>query len=166
MHSGCSVVVHEEDHRFSSMVEDDSKLSREDQRLAEMWLVIWDMENLVCIHIERKKVGDDPVSLCTLLPGVARCSSKWTLKRVQECLGISCEALRDLKANLGPYLLPLKRATIRLRNQHRKKKELKRLTCTINYDAKVKSVSRERSKGRASSLTLLSLKVFCRMLGG
>lgn len=78
------------------------------------------MENLICIHIEREKVGDDPMSLCTLL-GALR---NGFFRKFKSAWGFH---VRDLKTNLGPSLLPLKWATIRLQNQHRKKKELKRL---------------------------------------
>lgn len=79
-----------------------------------MLLVLRDIENLVCNQTEREKLGDYLEPLCTLLLGVtlARCSSKWALKKVQEiqeCLGIR---VRDLRISLEPYFLPLKRAII------------------------------------------------------
>lgn len=65
---------------------DDLKLRGEDQRLVEMQLVIRDMESMDCNFIEREKVGDDLMPLCTLLLGVSMvgCSLKWVLKKVKE----------------------------------------------------------------------------------
>lgn len=101
------------------MVEDNLKLSGDDQRCAKMELVLRDQKNLVCTWTERERVGNDPVPLCTLLLGVssAGCSLKWVLKKVQEiqeCLTVCGFLVRDLKPSLEPYLLPLKRTITRL----------------------------------------------------
>lgn len=76
----------EEDYHLNSLVEDDYSLMGNNQRFAEMTMVVRDMESMDCIHSEREKVGDDPMPLCTLLPGVSMvgCFSKWVLKKVQE----------------------------------------------------------------------------------
>ncbi|KAF5443230.1 hypothetical protein F2P56_035805 [Juglans regia] len=88
--------------------------------------------------------------LCTLPPSstYGSCSSNWVFKKVEEIQDV-------IGISFGGYEEQFKALLIAIEASHSKSatkrdRELKRLTCSINYDVKEGSGGRDRSKGRGN----------------
>lgn len=88
--------------------------------------------------------------LCTLLPrsNYGSSSSKWVFKKVEEIQEV-------IEISFGGYEEQFKALLVALEASHSKSaskrdRELKKLTCSINYDVKEGSGGRDRSRGRGN----------------
>ncbi|KAF5471359.1 hypothetical protein F2P56_011801 [Juglans regia] len=90
--------------------------------------------------------------LCTLPPNYGNSSSKWVFKKVEEIQAI-------IGISFGGYEKQFKALLVALEDSHSKSaskrnRELKKLTCSINYDVKDGSSGRDRSRGRGNIVLL------------
>lgn len=88
--------------------------------------------------------------LCTLPPSstYGSCSSNWAFKKVEEIqdvIGISFEGYEE---QFKALLIALE--TSHSKSTTKRDRELKRLTCSINYDVKEGSGGMDKSKGRGN----------------
>jgi hypothetical protein len=96
-------------------------------------------------------------------------SSAWVLQKVKEIchqVGLSCEGfVKELMTLLSIIEAShfQKESTSRSKMVVKVNKELKRLSCSINYNSKAENSSRGRVKGRVVIDSLLSLNCFLRM---
>ncbi|KAF5449121.1 hypothetical protein F2P56_029600 [Juglans regia] len=98
-------------------------------------------------------IGEEGASLtplCTLPPSskYGSCPSNWVFKKVEEIQAV-------IGISFGGYEEQFKALLIALEASHSKSaskqdRELRRLTCSINYDAKEGSGGRDRLKGRGN----------------
>ncbi|KAG2678839.1 hypothetical protein I3760_11G022800 [Carya illinoinensis] len=102
-----------------------------------------------------KEVGDQHVLFCSLLPSWSKpgLSSELVLQKVKEihdCVGNSCECFED---QFRALLIAIEYDHSHLsRSASKRNWELKRLTCSINYDAREVSIDYGRTKERVTTL--------------